>query len=74
MSVLRVGTRASALALWQTHRVCEALARRQRDTAIVEISTTGDIHAEETVVFLHTGGMPALFTEDFVKAMGPGIT
>jgi 1-aminocyclopropane-1-carboxylate deaminase/D-cysteine desulfhydrase-like pyridoxal-dependent ACC family enzyme len=33
----------------------------------------GEIHADETVVFLHTGGMPALFTEDFVKAMGPGI-
>jgi 1-aminocyclopropane-1-carboxylate deaminase/D-cysteine desulfhydrase-like pyridoxal-dependent ACC family enzyme len=28
----------------------------------------GRIEADETVVFLHTGGMPALFTESFVEA------
>ena len=29
----------------------------------------GEIRADETVVFLHTGGMPALFTADFVEAL-----
>jgi 1-aminocyclopropane-1-carboxylate deaminase/D-cysteine desulfhydrase-like pyridoxal-dependent ACC family enzyme len=28
----------------------------------------GEIDAGDTVVFLHTGGMPALFTESFVTA------
>jgi 1-aminocyclopropane-1-carboxylate deaminase/D-cysteine desulfhydrase-like pyridoxal-dependent ACC family enzyme len=28
----------------------------------------GEIPANETVVFLHTGGMPALFTDSFVAA------
>ncbi len=41
--------------------------------ALVRHVRDGEIRADDTVVFLHTGGMPALFTEDFVKAMGPGI-
>ena len=28
----------------------------------------GEIGADETIVFLHTGGMPALFTDGFVAA------
>ena len=47
-----------------TSKAAAAMIRHIRD---------GEIHADEAVVFLHTGGMPALFTEDFVKAMGPGI-
>jgi hydroxymethylbilane synthase len=66
MSVLRVGTRASALALWQTNRVCEALSRRQRHTEIIEISTTGDIHAEAPIGQLAD---PALFTRQLDEAM-----
>lgn len=69
MSVLRVGTRASALALWQTNRVCEALARRQRTTQVIEISTTGDIHAEAPIGQLAD---PALFTRQLDEAMLAG--
>jgi L-cysteate sulfo-lyase len=29
----------------------------------------GEIRGDETIVFLHTGGMPALFTESFVAAL-----
>lgn len=29
---------------------------------------TGELAPADTVVFLHTGGMPALFTEGFVRA------
>lgn len=64
--MLRVGTRASALALWQTHRVCEALGRRGHTTEIVEISTTGDIHAEAPIGQLAD---PALFTRQLDEAM-----
>ncbi len=66
MSALRVGTRASALALWQTHQVCDALARDQRETEIVEISTTGDIYAEAPIGQLAD---PALFTRQLDEAM-----
>jgi hydroxymethylbilane synthase len=66
MSVLRVGTRASALALWQTNRVCETLSRRQRSTEIIEINTTGDLHAEAPIGQLAD---PALFTRQLDEAM-----
>jgi len=36
--------------------------------ALVSHVRTGQLAASDTVVFLHTGGMPALFTETFVKA------
>jgi D-cysteine desulfhydrase family pyridoxal phosphate-dependent enzyme len=36
--------------------------------ALVAHVRTRQLAASETVVFLHTGGMPALFTETFVKA------
>ncbi len=33
---------------------------------------SGAVAPSETVVFLHTGGMPALFTQDFVEALKRG--
>lgn len=41
--------------------------------AMIRHVRNGEIGPEETVVFLHTGGMPALFTEDFLRSMGSGI-
>lgn len=38
--------------------------------ALIQHARTGEIAPADTVVFLHTGGMPALFTDDFVKAFG----
>jgi hydroxymethylbilane synthase len=67
--VLRVGTRGSALARWQTDRVCEALARHGHATEIIEISTTGDIHAEVPMDQLSD---PALFTRQLDEAMLAG--
>ena len=34
--------------------------------AMISHIRTGEVGADETIVFLHTGGMPALFTENFV--------
>jgi D-cysteine desulfhydrase family pyridoxal phosphate-dependent enzyme len=36
--------------------------------ALIQHVRTGEIGPEETVVFLHTGGAPAIFTEGFVAA------
>jgi 1-aminocyclopropane-1-carboxylate deaminase/D-cysteine desulfhydrase-like pyridoxal-dependent ACC family enzyme len=37
--------------------------------ALVQHVRSGELGPSDTVVFLHTGGMPALFTEHFVKTM-----
>jgi len=39
--------------------------------ALVHHVRTGDLTPNDTVVFLHTGGMPALFTDGFVRAFLP---
>jgi D-cysteine desulfhydrase family pyridoxal phosphate-dependent enzyme len=38
--------------------------------ALIDHARGGHLRPDETVVFLHTGGMPALFTESFVDAFG----
>ncbi len=66
---LRVGTRGSALARWQTDRVCEALQARDVVTEIVEIKTTGDLSPEIAIATLAD---PALFTRQLDEAMLEG--
>jgi len=34
--------------------------------ALIDHVRSGELRSEETVVFVHTGGMPALFTQSFV--------
>jgi D-cysteine desulfhydrase family pyridoxal phosphate-dependent enzyme len=38
--------------------------------ALVRHVRSGELDSSDTVVFLHTGGAPALFTEPFVRAFG----
>ncbi|MEY4095520.1 MAG: hypothetical protein RLZZ53_2719 [Acidobacteriota bacterium] len=38
--------------------------------ALISHVRSGELTAGDTVVFLHTGGMPALFTDGFVSAFG----
>jgi L-cysteate sulfo-lyase len=38
--------------------------------ALIDHARDGRLRPDETVVFLHTGGMPALFTDAFVDAFG----
>jgi hydroxymethylbilane synthase len=64
--VLRVGTRGSALALWQTERVRTALRESGRETERVEIRTTGDMVQD---VPLSRIGSRALFTRQIDEAM-----
>jgi hydroxymethylbilane synthase len=65
-AVLRVGTRASALARWQAARVCEALAAAGFRTETIEIHTTGDLAPEVPIGQLSD---PALFTRQLDEAM-----
>jgi hydroxymethylbilane synthase len=69
--VLRIGTRASALALWQARHV-EALIAAQPGAPpleLVHIRTTGD--AQREVPLWQTGGR-AFFTREIDEALGQG--
>ncbi|MFZ5624402.1 MAG: hydroxymethylbilane synthase [Gemmatimonadota bacterium] len=67
--VLRVGTRASALALWQTERVRALLAERGYATERVEITTTGDVIQD--IPLAAVGGV-AFFTRQLDETMLAG--
>jgi hydroxymethylbilane synthase len=66
---LRVGTRGSALALWQTERIRQLLTAAGHATERIEIRTTGDMVQE---VPLSRIGSAALFTRQIDEAMLAG--
>ncbi len=63
---LRIGTRSSALALWQTERVRTLLAAAGYETERIEIKTTGDLTPN---VPLSRIGSRALFTKQIDDAL-----
>jgi hydroxymethylbilane synthase len=63
---LRIGTRGSALALWQTERIRSLLARIGCKTELVEIKTTGDLAPEIPLASL---GSRAFFTKQIDDAL-----
>jgi hydroxymethylbilane synthase len=67
--VLRIGTRGSALALWQTERIRTLLLAAGQETERVEIKTTGDLAAD---VPLSRIGSRALFTKQIDDALVEG--
>lgn len=67
--LLRVGTRGSALARWQTGRVCQALEECGFATETIEIRTTGDLAPEVPIARLAD---TALFTRQLDEAMLDG--
>ncbi len=66
---LRVGTRASALALWQTEHVRALIAARGLATERIEIRTTGDVVQDVPLARI---GSRALFTRQIDDAMLEG--
>ncbi|MCA9723061.1 MAG: hydroxymethylbilane synthase, partial [Gemmatimonadetes bacterium] len=66
---LRIGTRASPLALWQTHRIQHLLERAGHRSEAIEITTTGD-HVLD--VPLARIGSVALFTRQLDDALLAG--
>jgi hydroxymethylbilane synthase len=67
--VLRVGTRGSALALWQTERVRGMLAAHGVPTERIEIRTTGDVILDRPLSQI---GSRALFTKQLDDALLEG--
>jgi hydroxymethylbilane synthase len=68
-ATLRVGTRGSALALWQTERIRELLTGAGHPSERVEIHTTGDIVQDVPLARI---GTTALFTRQIDEAMLAG--
>ena len=66
---LRVGTRGSALALWQTERVRRLLSDAGHATERVEIRTTGDMVQDVPLARI---GSAALFTRQIDEALLDG--
>jgi hydroxymethylbilane synthase len=66
---LRIGTRGSALALWQTEQVRSLLAQAGHEAERVEIKTTGDLAPD---VPLSRIGSRALFTRQIDDALLAG--
>lgn len=66
---LRVGTRGSALALWQTERVRSLLTAARHPTERIAIRTTGDIVQDVPLARI---GSAALFTRQIDEAMLAG--
>lgn len=60
MTKIRIGTRASKLALWQAEWVAEGLKQRGHDVELVKISTKGDV---STASLSQVGGQ-GLFTKE----------
>lgn len=67
-SALRIGTRASALALWQARHVAAAISRQDDapPVELVHISTEGDVRSD---VPLWTVGGKAFFTKEIDRAL-----
>jgi len=67
-SVLRIGTRASALALWQARHVADLIARQgdAPNVELVHISTEGDVRTD---VPLWSVGGKAFFTKEIDRAL-----
>ena len=66
---LRVGTRGSALALWQTEHIRRMLAGAGHPTERIEIRTTGDMVPDVPLARI---GSAALFTRQIDEAMLAG--
>ena len=69
MKPLRLGTRGSALALWQANTVAALLARQGRDTELVTIHTDGDRIQDRPLS--ETGGK-GLFVKELEDALLAG--
>lgn len=68
-SPIRIGTRSSALALWQTERIRALLREAGQQTERVEIKTTGDLAPDIPLARI---GSRALFTKQIDDALLEG--
>lgn len=66
---IRIGTRGSQLALWQTHYVADLLKHGGFETEIVKIETKGDKKQDVTIAEIGTRGV---FTEEIEEQLKQG--
>lgn len=66
---VRIGTRRSQLALWQTRHVCDLLAAAGLNSTIVEIDTRGD---QIQNVSISKIGSKGVFTEELEEQLASG--
>lgn len=66
---IRIGTRGSQLALWQTHYVADLLQRGGFETEIVKIETKGDKKQDMAIAEIGTRGV---FTEEIEAQLKQG--
>ncbi len=64
--IIRIGTRASELALWQAHKVKADLAALGFDAELVPVKSSGDLNLEEP---LYEMGITGIFTKALDVAM-----
>ena len=69
MKTIRLGTRPSALAMWQATWTRDALVKLGLDVEIVQITTTGDSKRHEAIVNL---GAQGVFTKEIQGALLAG--
>jgi len=66
---IRIGTRGSRLALWQAHRVAEAIQQTGAATEVVTISTKGDQVLDVAIAKI---GSKGVFTEEIEAQLQAG--
>ena len=69
MKPLRIGTRGSALALWQARTVAERLRQRGATVEIVTISTRGDRRQTESLAEISAEVGKGVFTKEIQEAL-----
>lgn len=71
MTIMKIGTRKSKLAMWQTERVAEALEKQGIATEIRSMDTKGDKILGKTIAKI---GSKGVFTEELEEQLAAGIT
>ncbi len=69
MALLRIGSRGSALALWQAHHISALLRERGHEIELEIIKTTGDKILDVALAKVGTKGM---FTKEIEEALAAG--
>ncbi|MDJ0623101.1 MAG: hydroxymethylbilane synthase [Desulfocapsaceae bacterium] len=71
MITIKIGTRKSKLAMWQTETVAEALERNGVRTAITSMDTKGDKILDTSIAKI---GSKGVFTEELEEQLAGGMT
>ena len=71
MTTIRIGTRKSKLAMWQTELVAAALQKNGMSTEIASMETKGDKVLNTTIAKI---GSKGVFTEELEEQLASGVT